>query len=72
MTIVEAIESFTRTYGYRPTVREVAAMMGQSLSWTHERLARLKEGGIVTWEDGQPRTLRPTRMRSTEREAWLR
>lgn len=58
MSITDIIEFYTRERGYPPTVREVAAMKGLSVTVTHGQLVRLRAAGMVFWEDGQPRTLR--------------
>lgn len=56
---LRAIGWFSRTYGYPPTVREVADAIGHaSTSSTHRTLAQLKAEGLVWWNPGQARTLR--------------
>ena len=43
----------------RATMREVAAERGCSLSSAVAQLERLRNAGLVTWEDGHAATLRP-------------
>ena len=44
----------------RTTVRDLAEDMGWSPSTVHSCLLRLRDEGLVTWEEGQAATLRPT------------
>lgn len=44
----------------RATVRDLAEDMGWSPSTVHSCLLRLRAEGLVTWEEGQAGTLRPT------------
>jgi Mn-dependent DtxR family transcriptional regulator len=41
------------------TVRAVAAACGISTMGAHHRLRRLRDAGLVGWEDGRIGTLRP-------------
>lgn len=41
-------------------VRDVAAVAGVSLNYTHRALVRLRALGLVDWRDGKARTLRLT------------
>ncbi len=57
--IVKAIRELTAEYGYPPTMREVATRVGVSSSDTiYQRLKMLRTEGLITWEEGKPRTLR--------------
>ena len=44
--------------GPPPTVREIAAAIGRSVSTTHATLARLRDKGFITWEGKPCRTVR--------------
>lgn len=39
-------------------VRGVAAEVGRSIPVTHRRLVRLRDAGLIDWEDGRQNTLR--------------
>ena len=56
-TIVYAIRKFTREHHYCPTVRELADECDLSVAWLHVMLRRLRSDGLVSWVDGQARTL---------------
>lgn len=43
---------------YGPSVRELADDLGVATTDVWQKLARLKRDGLVTWEDGIPRTIR--------------
>lgn len=43
--------------GTPPTVREISAAVGRSVSTTHKTLEKLKEKGFVTWEPTKCRTI---------------
>ena len=56
-----AIEAFTRTNGCAPTLRELAALIGmRTPSAVRFQLDRLRDAGLVDWQDGKARTLRLT------------
>jgi SOS-response transcriptional repressor LexA len=58
---VVAIEGHWREYGYAPTVRELAQVVGLASSSTvWYWLMRLRYEGLVTWEEGKTRTIRLT------------
>ncbi len=42
----------------RATVRSVAATTGFSVGYTHRCLTRLRDEGLVAWDDGKDGTLR--------------
>lgn len=53
------IFSFLNSFqGPPPTVREIAAEIGRSVSTTHKTLIKLREKGYITWEDSKCRTIR--------------
>lgn len=55
---LRAIDMLQREMGYSPTVREIQqSMFATSTSNVHARLTVLREKGLVTWVDGQSRTL---------------
>lgn len=56
--ILDTIEGFWAEHGFAPTVREVAADIGLSVTETHRHLTVLRRQGDVTWVERRPRTLR--------------
>jgi len=40
-----------------PTLREIAEHMGVTLGTVQEKMALLRDRGVLTWEDGKARTL---------------
>ncbi|MDM5335685.1 helix-turn-helix domain-containing protein [Fictibacillus enclensis] len=57
--VLEAIKLFIVTHHYPPTVREIAEMVGvTSTKIVLEYLERLRREGLVSWEEGRPRTLK--------------
>jgi SOS-response transcriptional repressor LexA len=60
VAVLRAIEILTaRRNGIPPTVREVAAEIGQRhTNDVYEKLLRLRRDGLVEWEPGLCRTLR--------------
>jgi len=57
--ILRAIADFTEYYGWPPTLRELAADLGMfAHSSVDYHLRRLRDQGLVDWEDGKARTLR--------------
>lgn len=56
--LVRAVDAFHAEHGYAPTVREVQLALGNaSPSTVYVRLSLMRERGMVTWVDGQVRTL---------------
>lgn len=45
--------------GQTPSVRDLCRMLGRDINTVHQRLVRLRQLGLVTWEYGRGRTLRP-------------
>jgi SOS-response transcriptional repressor LexA len=57
--MLEAINAYINRKGYAPSYRELATIVNLlSASTVKGHLERLKEKGYITWESGQPRTLR--------------
>lgn len=58
--ILELIPELTaRAHGVAPTVDEMAEAAGFAYPPAmHRRLVALRAAGLVTWQDGKPRTLR--------------
>lgn len=57
--ILEAIRRYRNEHGYSPSMREVGASVGiKSPSAIKYRLGRLRQLGLVSYEDGMPRTLK--------------
>jgi len=53
-------------WGYGPTVREVQRHFGwKSSAGAAYHLHRLREAGHVTWNDGEPRSIKPTKGETT-------
>ena len=56
--ILSFIRSYIERYGYSPSMRDVSKAIGISISPTKYRLDRLRESGVITFEDGMARTIR--------------
>lgn len=57
--IVDFIQQFTAQRGYAPTVREIGVASNlRSTSTVHGRLAKLRDLGIVDYENVRARTVR--------------
>lgn len=56
--VVRMISHLTEAKGYPPTVRELGAALGLSNQAVADHLRVLRRKEWVTWEHGQPRTLR--------------
>lgn len=59
LQILNVIKDFINEYGYSPTVREVAKIVGLNSSatvWVH--LKHLKEKGYINYIEGKMRTIR--------------
>ncbi len=56
--LARAVEKLTRSEGYPPTLREVAAAIGVNTPRAHQLAHRARERGLLTFRDGSPRTLR--------------
>lgn len=57
--VVAAIRRARKSHPhYGPSVRELAYDLGVAPTDVWQKLARLKRDGLVTWEDGIPRTIR--------------
>lgn len=57
-SLFDWIGDFVIVNRYAPTVREVSKFLGVNLSTAHHRLAKLRDGGRITWNEGETRTLR--------------
>lgn len=58
VAIVALLSQSLALHGYPPTIRELAEGTGLQPSVIHRHLERLRAQGLITWTDGQPRTLR--------------
>lgn len=59
MCTFEAIKTFIQTYGYAPTYRELCKLTGIGSTCTiYAHLRRLRNTGLITFEEGKPRTIR--------------
>lgn len=57
--IVEAIDRFTFTLGYPPTVREIGGMVGlTSPAAVQYHLDRLRKDGVISWDRQKARSVR--------------
>lgn len=57
--IVEFIRTYTTTYGFAPTIREIGKGVGlHSSSTVMGYLYRMRDAGVVTWKDSSSRTIR--------------
>lgn len=71
--ILDAIEELTERRGFPPTIRELCQEVGvTSTSTVVDHLDILKRYGFVTWEPGQPRTIRVLRPDSSTVEQPIR
>ena len=55
--LLEHIEAFVTGNGYPPTWDELALLLGKSKSTVQRELELMRARGLVTWKDGQARTL---------------
>tara|TARA_Y100000310_G_scaffold207218_1_gene207682 strand:+ start:1056 stop:1298 length:243 start_codon:yes stop_codon:yes gene_type:complete len=53
----EVLKLLIHAHGFPPTIREFGEALGvvESVAWT--RLHRLRDQGIITWQDGAARTI---------------
>lgn len=60
--ILEAIKDFHSVHGYSPSLREIISLTGGTMSTSvvSYNLRRLREQGVLAFEDGQTRTVRLT------------
>lgn len=57
--VLDAITRFRRERGFSPTVREIGHFFGwSSTNAVVEHLKRLRDKGLVTWEEQHSRTIR--------------
>lgn len=57
--ILNYVQQYISEHGYSPTVREIGEAVGLfSSSTVHGHLTRLVELGLISKEDGKPRTAR--------------
>lgn len=54
---LQALDDYDHDTGRAPSVQELAGNMGLSRTTVHHRLEVLRRYGLVTWVDGQARTL---------------
>jgi len=59
--IVASIAKYTEEHGYLPGVRDVAAGVGLTVGPMHERLRKLRDKGVIAFEDRVPRSIRIVR-----------
>lgn len=62
-TTCRLIDELTRTHGFPPTISELSeargkAQLGSSHKTTRQALRTMRAKGLVSWNDGQARTLR--------------
>jgi len=55
--IMDAIVRLTEAQGFPPTTREIADDLGMWNSQVGRALQRLREEGLVSWQDNRARTL---------------
>lgn len=57
--ILQAIETYCEAFGYPPSFRDISAVTGiRSPSHVRSRLMRLRENGLIAYEDHKPRTIK--------------
>ena len=54
---LRVIEHYAQQTGHAPSVRDIAVILGLSVSRTHTVLYGLREQGRVSWTPGMSRTL---------------
>lgn len=59
IVVLDSVMRYHRTYG-RCTIRAVAADTGKSVGAVHWHLRRLRDLGLVAWDDETQGTLHPT------------
>ena len=58
LQVFNAIQTFSDEMKYPPTVRELCRLTGiKSPSTMHRHLDDLRIMGVLTWDEGKPRTL---------------
>lgn len=66
LMILDAIEEYTATHGYAPSVRDIGERVGlASTSAVHHHLLKLERDGLVRWDRGTARSLCVIRERET-------
>jgi predicted transcriptional regulator len=55
---VQIYQYLAKHQGAPPTVREISAAVGRSVSTTQKTLEKLKDKGFVTWESAKCRTVK--------------
>ncbi|MBO4355477.1 MAG: transcriptional repressor LexA [Clostridia bacterium] len=66
--ILNFLNDFTKSYGYPPSVRDIAAGVGiKSTSTVHSYIKSLNDKGIINKTSGRSRGLRPTDNRPEEK-----
>ena len=55
---VQIYQYLAKHQGMPPTVKEISAAVGRSISTTNKTLEKLKEKGFVTWEPAKCRTVK--------------
>jgi SOS-response transcriptional repressor LexA len=59
---LETVERFIEENGYAPTFRQIQEMNGwRSVDSAHNWASRMRRAGFLSWNEGEPRTLRVTR-----------
>lgn len=56
--VERAAREFIASNGYAPTVRDIAAAAELAPSYVYRNLQDLRTSGVLTWDEGRPRTLR--------------
>lgn len=62
-TVQQTIKEMDKEQSYPPTVRELARVLGRTVSGVHKDLYTLRDLGRVEWDERKPRTLRIVRRR---------
>lgn len=56
--IVAAIRAYWAEHGFSPSLRDVGKMVGlKSAAAVGRRIAMLRDAGVLTYEDGVPRSI---------------
>ena len=56
--LYDFIKKYIKNYGYSPTIREISSVFQKSLGSIHPMLKRLKERGLIDYEERKSRTIK--------------
>ena len=56
--MIDFIKKYINNYGYSPTIRELAYVLGKSVGSVHPMLKKLKAKGVITYNEKMSRTIK--------------